>query len=61
MNKCSKCGAEAKENARFCKSCGATAGDEALKDKKTRVMRKEKTWVKPAVITAAIVLSRAPI
>ncbi len=56
MNKCSKCGAEAKETARFCKACGAPTGDEALKDKKARILRKEKTWVKPAVITAAIVL-----
>ncbi len=56
MNKCSICGAEAKENARFCKACGAPAGDEALKDKKTRVMRKEKTWVKPAIIAGAVLL-----
>ena len=47
MSKCSKCGVEAKENARYCKACGAPVGGEALNDKKARVMSKEKTWVKP--------------
>ncbi len=56
MSKCSKCGAESKENARYCKACGAPVGGEALNDKKARVMSKEKTWVKPAVIVAAVVL-----
>ncbi len=56
MSKCSKCGSEAKENARYCKACGAPAGGEALNDKKARVMGREKTWVKPAVIAAAVVL-----
>jgi uncharacterized membrane protein len=61
MSKCSKCGAEAKENARFCKACGAPAGDEALKDKKARVMSSEKAWVKPAVIALAVVFVLAAV
>ncbi len=56
MSKCSKCGAEAKETDRFCKTCGAPVIGEALSDKKARVMSREKTWVKPAVIAAAVVL-----
>ncbi len=56
MSKCSKCGAEAKENDRYCKACGAPVGVEALNDKKNRVMSKGKTWVKPAMIATAAVI-----
>ena len=55
MSKCSKCGAETKEDARYCKACGAPVG-EVLNDKKARVMSKERTWVKPAAIAAGVVL-----
>jgi len=58
MSKCGKCGAEMKENAKYCKACGgALAGAEvSLNDKKSRVMSKERQWVKPVVIAAVAVL-----
>ncbi len=57
MSKCSKCGLEVKENTRYCKACGTHAGAESsISDKKARVMRSEKTWVKPAIIAGAVVL-----
>ncbi len=61
MSKCGKCGAETKENAKFCKACGSSvAGAEiSLNDKKTRVMSRERTWMKPVVIAAAVVLVAA--
>ncbi len=54
MNKCSKCGAELRTSAKFCKSCGR---NRTLNDKKARVMGRKKTWVKPAV--GAVVLIAA--
>ena len=53
MNTCGKCGIEMKENAKYCKTCGAHA---SLNDKKARVMTQEKTWVKPALIMAVVVV-----
>jgi hypothetical protein len=55
MGKCGKCGADVKESAKFCKSCG---GNALLSDKKARVMTGtagEKSWVKPAVIAAVLI------
>lgn len=52
MSKCDKCGAEIKQNVKFCKACGSKSFDE----KKARVMAQEKTWVKSAAIAAALVL-----
>jgi hypothetical protein len=58
MSKCSNCGAEMNEHAKFCKACGTglSGADASLNDKKARVMTQEKTWVKPAVIVAAVAL-----
>ena len=57
MGKCSKCGIEMKENAKFCKACGSSSGTgAALNEKKARVMTGEKQWVKPAVTAAVVVL-----
>jgi hypothetical protein len=42
-----------KESSKFCASCG---GQASLDAKKARVLGQEKTWVKPAMIAAAIVL-----
>jgi hypothetical protein len=53
MSKCSKCGKQIKESSKFCASCG---GHASLDEKKARVLGQEKTWVKPALIAAAIVL-----
>jgi len=55
MSTCGKCGAELKESARFCKACGTGQSGASLHDKKARVMSREKTWVKPALIAAAVV------
>ncbi len=54
MGKCSSCGVEMKENAKFCKSCGS---DASLQGKKARVMNQEKNWMKPAAIAAVLVLA----
>lgn len=58
MSTCSKCGAEAPEKAKFCKACGGSlaAGASSLNDKKARVTGGERSWVKPAVIAAVVVL-----
>ena len=58
MSKCTKCGVETPAQAKFCKSCGGslTGGASSLKDKKSRVTKSEKTWVKPAVIAVVVVL-----
>ena len=56
MSTCSKCGVELKEHAKFCKTCG---GQASLDDKKARVMSREKTWVKPTIIAAVVVLVAA--
>jgi hypothetical protein len=58
MSMCGKCGAEMKENAKYCKACGSSlsGGDASLNDKKARVMTREKQWVKPAAIAAVVVL-----
>jgi uncharacterized membrane protein len=47
-----------KENAKYCKACGSSVsgGNASLKDKKARVLTREKQWVKPAAIAAAVVL-----
>lgn len=58
MSKCGKCGAEMKENAKFCKACGSSvAAEVSQNDKKSRVMSRERTWVKPVVIAAVLVLA----
>jgi uncharacterized membrane protein YvbJ len=56
MRTCSKCGGELKENVKFCKTCG---GQALLDDKKARVMGRDKTWVKPTVVAAVVVLVSA--
>jgi uncharacterized membrane protein len=56
MSTCSKCGVELKGHAKFCKTCG---GQASLDDKKARVMSREKTWLKPTVITAVVVIVAA--
>ncbi len=53
MSKCSKCGADMKEQAKFCKACG-TGTD--LDKKKARIMAEENRWKKPLLIAAALVL-----
>lgn len=57
MSKCNKCGADANEDGKYCKSCGTSlSGNGAMNDKKARVLDREKTWSKPAIIAAAVVL-----
>ncbi len=58
MGMCGACGAEMKENANYCKSCGGSlsTGNASLHEKKARVMSRERKWVKPVVIAAVIVL-----
>jgi uncharacterized membrane protein len=58
MSECKKCGKETKEEAKYCHACGgdlSKSGD-SLHDKKVRVTGPERTWVKPAMILAAVVL-----
>ena len=57
MNTCGKCGSTMKEQAKFCKSCGSDPSGSAasLNDKKARVMTRERTWMKPAVIASVVV------
>jgi uncharacterized membrane protein len=57
MNTCGKCGSQVKEQSKFCKSCGSDLSSFAvpLNDKKARVMSRERTWVKPAVIASVVV------
>jgi uncharacterized membrane protein len=59
MNTCKKCGKEVNEQAKFCKACGGNlaASDGSLNDKKARVMSKERTWIKPAMIAGVVVLA----
>jgi len=39
MRKCSKCGEEIKEKAKYCKACGISIGAEiSLDEKKARVL-----------------------
>ena len=57
MSKCNKCGADANEHAKYCKSCGANLSETgSMNDKKARVLGTEKTWTKPVIIAAAVVL-----
>ncbi len=58
MSKCRKCGAETKEGAKFCKSCGndLAGTSPSLSEKKNRVMEREMTWVKPTMIIGVILL-----
>jgi hypothetical protein len=58
MSKCGKCGKEAKTNAKFCQACGTglSAGSGTLKDKKARVMARERSWRKPLALVGAILL-----
>jgi len=57
MSTCNKCGAEIKDDAKFCKKCGTGSAQAAqLDQKKARIMDREKTWVKPAAIAAAVVV-----
>jgi uncharacterized membrane protein len=59
MSKCCTCGVETKEQRKFCKACGAglSGADASLHDKKARVMGKEKNWLKPAMIAAAVIVA----
>ncbi len=59
MSKCNKCGAEVKEQAKYCKACGSSlpGAGVSLDEKKARVMSGEKQWVKPVAIAAALVLA----
>jgi uncharacterized membrane protein len=58
MSKCTKCGAEINERAKFCKACGSghKKVHEEFKDKKARVMAEEKKWIRPAAVAAAAVV-----
>lgn len=59
MNRCGKCGVEAKENVKFCKACGSALSKTGgiLQDKKARVVGTEKSWRTPVVIAAAIIIA----
>jgi uncharacterized membrane protein len=53
MKTCGKCGAELKESVKYCKSCGSAS---LLQEKKARVMSEEKSWVKPTIIAAVVLV-----
>ena len=56
MNKCVKCGVEMDGQSVYCKACSlAVKADSGHRQKKERVMGREKTWIKPAAIAAGIV------
>jgi uncharacterized membrane protein len=57
MSKCSKCGEEMKEKAKYCKACGSIGAGVSLDEKKARVLIQERQWKKPLVIMAALVLA----
>jgi len=58
MNKCGKCGAENKEQVKFCKACGSSLSmaETGLSGKKARITDQEATWKKPLAIAAAVVV-----
>ncbi len=56
MKKCIKCGVKMDDPSIYCKACRiAVQADSGNERKKERVMGREKTWIKPAVIAAGIV------
>jgi hypothetical protein len=56
MNKCIKCGAKMDDASIYCKACSnAVKADSGREQKKERVMGRERTWIKPTAIAAAIV------
>lgn len=57
MSKCSKCGEEMKEKAKYCKACGNVGPDVSLDEKKARVLIQERQWKKPLAIMGALVLA----
>jgi hypothetical protein len=60
MSTCGSCGGEVKENAKFCKACGADlSATSALQDKKSRVMGNDSGWKKPVVIAVVAVIALA--
>jgi len=58
MSLCTKCGKETKGPAKYCNACGGdlSQSNASLNSKKARVIGPERTWVKPAMIFAAVVL-----
>lgn len=57
MNKCIKCGVQMDDTSIYCKACStAVKADSGHERKKERVLGREKTWIKPAVIAAGIIL-----
>ncbi len=57
MSKCTKCGAEINERAKFCKACGSGHKKvREFRDKKARVLAEEKKWIRPAAVAAAAVV-----
>ena len=60
MSKCGKCGAEANDDAKYCKACGTNlSGTGSLNEKKARVLGRERAWIKPVIIAAAIFVAVA--
>lgn len=57
MSKCSKCGEEMKEKAKYCKACGSIRAGVSLDEKKARVLIQERQWKKPLAIVGALVLA----
>ena len=58
MSKCSKCGKELKENAKFCKSCGGSIeSGVSLDEKKARVLAQERPGKKPLKIAGALAIA----
>jgi uncharacterized membrane protein len=55
MSACTTCGKEMKGDAKFCKSCGSTAGAGMHDQKKARVLAGEKKSPKPAIIISAAI------
>ena len=57
MTICSKCGSEMSSDWQYCKACGSGSTkkpNEALQQKRSRVLHAEKAWLKPVVAGAGV-------
>jgi len=62
MNKCSRCGEELKEKAKYCKVCGSSVEARvSLDEKKARVLTEKKQWKKPLAIAVTLALAVAAV
>jgi uncharacterized membrane protein len=58
MSKCIKCGTNVEAGMKYCKACGneLSKAELSFHDKKSRVLNKERTWVKPLAFTAIVIV-----